>query len=74
MNINYNPIRIHCAWSKTMSVTYVTIADTRTSDAPINLQQKILSQLITKIEESYACHDGKSKMILNDILSSSSYD
>jgi hypothetical protein len=41
-----------------MSVTYVTIADTRTSDASTNLQQKILSQLITKIEESYACHDG----------------
>jgi len=58
MNINYHPVRIHCAWSKTMSVTYVTIADTRTSDASTNLQQKILSQLITKIEESYACHDG----------------
>jgi hypothetical protein len=62
MNADYNPVRIFCAWSKTMSVTYVTIADSRTAELQSGLRSKILNQMTTKIEESNASYEGTSKL------------
>ena len=49
------PIKILTAWSKTMSVTYLTIADTRTVDQPNPAKDKILSLMIQKLDE-YSAH------------------
>mmetsp|Transcript_2683 Transcript_2683/g.2340 ORF Transcript_2683/g.2340 Transcript_2683/m.2340 type:complete len:91 (+) Transcript_2683:759-1031(+) len=57
MNIDYTPTRIFCGWSKTMSVTAITIADSRTSELSTGLKNKVLTQLASKIEESCAVND-----------------
>ena len=61
MNADFNPVKVFCAWSKTMSVTYVTIADSRTAELQNGLKSKIINQMSTKIEESYAIHEGMKK-------------
>lgn len=53
----FTPLRISCTWSKSISVTYVTIADTRTLDVPAKVKDKVLSTLIQKTEESNALSD-----------------
>ena len=57
MCADYTAIKIICSWSKSLSVTYVTFADTRVSDIPSVSKHKVLSTLIAKIEENCAIDD-----------------
>jgi len=51
-NKDFTPVKILCTWSKTMNVTYITMADSRTTEFAPSVKQKILSTLTNKIEES----------------------
>ena len=55
--IDFTPVRIFCTWSKTISVTYVTIADTRTVEDPVKIKDKVITTLIQKTEETHALSD-----------------
>ena len=56
--IDLTPIKVQSTWSKTMSVTYVTISDTRTlTDVTVQVKNKTLSTLIQKIEDGGSCCD-----------------
>ena len=57
MCLDFTATRILCSWSKSLSITYVTLADTRQSDLPSISKQKVLSTLIAKVEESSAIND-----------------
>jgi len=59
MNNEFFPVRILCAWSKTLNVSYVTIADCRTSELHNSTKHKVLGTLISKFEEKYAFNDSK---------------
>ena len=54
---DFTPTRILCTWSKSLSVTYATIADTRPIDTPRIMKDKIISTLIQKLEENCALQD-----------------
>jgi hypothetical protein len=58
MSADFTPVRVLTAWSKTMSVSYLTIADSRTTELQPVLKQKILSQLSLKYEEGNVFNDG----------------
>lgn len=73
MNNEFFPVRILTAWSKTINVTYVTIADCRTSELQNSMKHKVLGQLITKFEEKYAFNDSKLLFLLSLIISRSSF-
>jgi hypothetical protein len=59
MGNDFTPVRVLTAWSKTMNVTYLTIADSRTTELQPVLKQKVLSQLSAKYEEGNVFNDGK---------------
>jgi len=57
MNPDFHPLRVMCTWSKSLNVTYVTIADTRPVQMAPTLKQKVLTTLTSKIEENYATNN-----------------
>ncbi len=59
MNNEFFPVRILSAWSRTLNVTYVTIADCRTAELQNSMKHKVLGTLINKFEEKYAFNDSK---------------
>lgn len=54
---DFVPVRLLSTWSRTMSVTYITIADCRTLDAAGQVRTKLFSTLIQKFEECCALND-----------------
>jgi len=60
MNPDFHPLRVMCTWSKSLNVTYVTLADTRPVPIAASLKHKILSTLTAKIEENYATNNSNS--------------
>jgi hypothetical protein len=64
MNSEYYPVRVMTAWSKTLNVTYLNIADCRASDVQSALKHKVLASLIGKYEEQYALNDSKLNTVL----------
>lgn len=63
----YAPFKINCTWSKTMSLTYLTIADMRTVGHELNraAKLKVINQLASKIDEDQAYLDSKTFNFFN---------
>jgi len=58
MNSDFAPVRVLCSWSKSVNITYVTLADTRAVQLTSHAKQKVLGTLISKIEEHHAWNYG----------------
>ncbi|KAL4464464.1 hypothetical protein ABPG72_011752 [Tetrahymena utriculariae] len=52
-NQDFYPVRIETTWSKSVSLTYIRMADTRTFDQGTQFKQKLINTLIQKWQESY---------------------
>jgi len=52
---------MNCHWSKSLCITYLTIADMRNSDINKALQAKIMNMLISKIDEEHVINDSNDK-------------
>jgi len=59
MNNEFTPIRVLCSWSRSLNVTYVTLADTRAVQLTSFAKQKVLGTLTSKIEETQSFNNGK---------------
>lgn len=54
---DFTPVRLMTTWSRSMSITYITIADCRTLDLTSQIKTKIITTLTQKIEDSSAFCD-----------------
>ena len=48
-----------CAWSKSISVTYISLADCRTIDLAPAVKTRVFKTLIAKIQEEHAVQHSK---------------
>ena len=55
----FAPYKINCHWSKSISVTYLSIADMRTTDINKSTKIKIMNTLAAKIDEDQVMNDSK---------------
>lgn len=56
-NIDFQPTRVLCTWSKSLSVIYVTLADTRAVELSKMLKGKFVSTITSKLEEVGSLED-----------------